>query len=206
MGGFLDQILGLSGAAVYAIVGALVFVEDAIFVGFVIPGETAAILGGVAASRSDVSLSAMTAVVVVAAIVGDLVGYLVGARYGDRLVRTRWVRRHEAGVEAGRQLLRRRGGFAVFTGRFVAFFRATMPFLAGVSHMRVRRFVAFNAAGGIIWAVGSVLLGFVAGDSYQAVERALGPITAAIIAAIILAGIVVWLVTRHRRVRESEPP
>jgi membrane protein DedA with SNARE-associated domain len=203
--GFLERILGFSGAALYAIVAALVFVEDAIFVGFVLPGETAAILGGVAASRGNVSLAGMTVIVVAAAILGDLVGYLVGARYGDRLVHTKWVRRHEARVEAGRDLLRRRGGFAVFTGRFVAFFRATMPFLAGVSHMRPRRFIAFNAAGGILWSVGSVLLGFIAGNSYQAVERALGPITAAVIAAIVVAGIVVWVVMRYRRAHESEP-
>jgi len=86
MSKILDQVLGLHGPVVYLIVGFLVFAEDALFVGFVLPGETAAILGGVAASRHNVSLTLMCAVVVLAAVVGDSVGYEIGARYGIRLL------------------------------------------------------------------------------------------------------------------------
>jgi hypothetical protein len=50
----LDQVLGLYGTVVCLIVGDLAFAEDVLFVGFVLPGETAAILGGVAASRHNV--------------------------------------------------------------------------------------------------------------------------------------------------------
>ena len=46
MTGFLDHLLNLRGTIIYLVVGLLVFAEDALFVGFVIPGETAAILGG----------------------------------------------------------------------------------------------------------------------------------------------------------------
>jgi len=44
--GLLDRVLGLSGLIVYLIVGLVVFAEDAIFVGFVVPGETAAVFLG----------------------------------------------------------------------------------------------------------------------------------------------------------------
>jgi len=47
--GILDQLLAAGPRVVLAVVGLVVFVEDALFVGFVIPGESAAILGGVAA-------------------------------------------------------------------------------------------------------------------------------------------------------------
>lgn len=47
------------------VVGLIVFAEDALVVGFVLPGETAAILGG-AASRGHVPLTAVLAVVVIA--------------------------------------------------------------------------------------------------------------------------------------------
>ena len=49
MTGILDQLLAAGPRVVLAVVGLVVFVEDALFVGFVIPGESAAILGGVAA-------------------------------------------------------------------------------------------------------------------------------------------------------------
>ena len=151
MSKILDQVLGLHGPVVYLIVGFLVFAEDALFVGFVLPGETAAILGGVAASRHNVSLTLMCIIVVLAAIVGDSVGYEIGARYGTRLLSLRVLRRRKDRIDAARATLARRGGPAVFGGRFVAFLRAVMPFLAGTSHMRYPRFLAYNAAGGLAW-------------------------------------------------------
>ena len=199
MTGFLDQLLGLHGPVVYLAVGLLVFAEDALFVGFVLPGEAAAVLGGVAASRGNVSVAVMCAVVVAAAIAGDSVGYEVGARYGDRLVSARVLRRRADRVEAARANLARRGGPAVFLGRFVAFLRAVMPFLAGTSHMDYPKFLAYNAAGGLVWGVGTVMLGFLAGNSYAAAERAFGRAVALILAAVAVSGLVVWRIRRRRR-------
>ena len=54
MTAFLERLTHLHGAIVYLIVGALVFAEDALLVGLVVPGETAAILGGVVASLGNV--------------------------------------------------------------------------------------------------------------------------------------------------------
>jgi membrane-associated protein len=203
MNGILDRLLGLQGTVVYLIVGLLVFAEDALFFGFVLPGETAAILGGVAASRHQVSLTAMCAVVVVAAILGDSVGYEIGARYGTRLLRVGVLRRRKDRVDAARANLAHRGGPAVFGGRFVAFLRAVMPFLAGASHMRYPRFLAFNAAGGVVWGIGCVLLGFLAGNSYKAIEHAFGRVTAVVAAAVVVVGLIVWAVRRHRRNRAA---
>src|SRR3954470_24581983 len=104
-----DWLLGLHGLPVYGLVGLLVFAEDALFVGFVLPGETAAVLGGVAASRGSVALAGIGLVVVVAAIVGDSVGYEVGSRYGTRLLALPVLRRRSAGIDAARARLARQG-------------------------------------------------------------------------------------------------
>jgi len=210
--GLLDSLLRLPGAVVYVLVGLLVFAEDALFVGFVVPGETAAILGGVAASRGNVALAGMCVVVVVAAIVGDSVGYEVGSRYGTRLLLLPVLRHRAARLDAARARLARQGGPAVFGGRFVAFFRAVMPFLAGIAHMRYRRFLAYNAAGGLVWGLGCVLLGYLAGNSYAAIERIFGRAAALVVAALVVIGLIVWNVRRHRRgpaaadARQTGPP
>lgn len=78
MAGFIDGLLNVSPLVAYIPVFCLVFAEDAFFIGFVIPGETAAVLGGVVASRGEVQLGTMMALVVTAAIFGDSVGYEVG--------------------------------------------------------------------------------------------------------------------------------
>jgi membrane-associated protein len=206
MSGLLDRLLAVHGPLLYALVGAVVFVEDALFVGFVVPGETAAVLGGVAASLGHASLPGMVVVVVAAAIVGDTVGYEVGRRLGPRLVAARMLQKRRERMDRAREFLARRGGVAVFLGRFVAFFRAVMPALAGTAGMRYHRFLAFNAAGGVVWGTGVVLLGYVAGNSYAAVERTVGRGVAIGVAGLVVVALVVRRVRAHRAGRSDGTP
>lgn len=199
MTGFIDGLLNVSPLVAYIAVFCLVFAEDALFVGFVIPGETAAVLGGVVASRGEVQLGVMMAMVVGAAIIGDTVGYEVGKHLGSRIVKTRALARHASKLENAQDLLRRRGGSAVFLGRFTAFFRAVMPALAGTSRMPYGRFFAYNAAGGLVWGIGFVLLGFLAGNSYEAAAKAVGQELAIVIAAVAVAALIAWHFRSRRR-------
>ena len=201
----VTEILKLHGLAAYGLVGGLAFAEAALFVGFVVPGETAVLLGGVLANQHRVSLPVMIAVAVVAAIAGDSVGYEVGRHFGSRLLGSRIFARHRRGLERGQQLLRDNGGRAVFLARFTAFLRAVMPALAGSARMPYRRFLAFNAAGGLIWAVGFTLLGYLVGASYRAVENIAGTASEAILGVIVLV-VVVFVIRRWRRERDPRPP
>ncbi|MFE4722302.1 DedA family protein [Streptomyces sp. NPDC056728] len=101
---------------VCAVVGALVFAEDALFFGFVLPGETVVVLGGVLASQGQVSVYSLALTVVLAAIAGDTVGYSVGHHFGPKILTTdRYAsarnasRRHRTSSAAGPE--------AVFWGR-----------------------------------------------------------------------------------------
>src|SRR5258708_6018922 len=116
----VDQVLTLHGLPAYGLVGSLVFAEAALFVGFVLPGETAVILGGVLANRHQVSLTAIVVVAVLGAIIGDSVGYEVGRHFGTRLLKWGIFDKYRERLEAGQQALKRNGGRAVFLGRFTA--------------------------------------------------------------------------------------
>ena len=199
MSSVVDTILGASPWVVLGLVALVVFAEDALFVGFVLPGETAAVLGGVAAHRGHVSLAAVMAVVVVAAIVGDTVGYEVGKHLGPRLLGLRIFDKRRGRLDDAQDFLARRGGSAVLLGRWVAFFRAVMPALAGASRMPYRTFLAWNATGGLLWGTAVVLAGYLAGASYARVEQAMGRDGALVALAIAVLGFVVWRVRRHRR-------
>lgn len=200
MTGIVDALLGVPAPVAYALIGLLVFAEAAVFVGFVLPGETAVFLGGVLAGTHRLSLPALIGLVVAAAVAGDSVGYEVGRRFGPRLLAWRILIRHEAALEAAQRRLRERGGWAVFAGRFTAFLRAVVPALAGLSRMPYRRFLVYNAAGGVVWGTGVVLLGFFAGNSYTTVERGLGRGTAVLTTLIVGVGIFLAVRARRRRV------
>jgi len=196
----LDGILGLDPMLILAVTGLLVFLEDAIFLGFVIPGETAAVLAGVGAGLGNVPLAASLAVVIAAAIVGDSVGYEVGRKFfGPRVLTMPMLERHTARIEGAQGFLKRRGGIAVFLGRFTAFFRAMMPALAGASHMPYRRFLVWNAAGGLVWGSVFVMVGYIAGASYHQVEKQVGRGLAIGVGVVVLGAFLAWRLRRRKR-------
>ena len=198
MSGVMEHILTVPGWAVLVVVGLLVFAEDALFVGFVLPGETAAVLGGVAAKLGHAPLWAVLVTVVAAAIIGDTVGYEVGRALGPRVLRMRVLDKRRARLDDARDFLARRGGSAVFLGRWIAFFRAVMPALAGTARMHYPKFLAFNAAGGLVWGSVVVLLGYAAGASYATIEKTVGRGAALAVLAVALVALVVWRVRKHR--------
>jgi membrane-associated protein len=200
----IDPLLTLHGVAAYSLVAGLAFAEAAVFAGFVLPGETAVILGGVLAYRHSVSLPVMIAVVVLAAIAGDSVGYEVGRRYGERLLGLRVFDRHRRGVAAGQARLVAIGGRAVFLARFTAFLRAVMPGLAGTARMPYRRFLVWNAAGGLVWGAGFTLLGYLAGASYRRIEGYAGTVSEVVLAVVLLTALI-WTVRARLRDRDPAP-
>lgn len=204
MSGLVHRLLDLPGWLVLVVAGLVVFAEDAIALGFVIPGETVALLAGAAANLGHVSLVGVLIVVVVAAIVGDSVGYEVGRHLGPRVLRLPILAKRRERVDGARAFLSRRGGTAVFLGRWTAFFRAVMPFLAGTARMPYRRFVSWNALGGLSWGVTVVLLGYGAGASYARVEKVVGPAAAGVVLAIVLVAVVGWRARKHRAERRDD--
>ncbi len=181
----VHQLLSVRGWPAYVIPAALCFGEAAIFLGFVIPGETAVVYGGVLASQHHVSLVIMVVAVVFAAILGDSVGYLVGRLFGPALLRHRRLRNH-GGVQRARDFLQQKGGPAVFLGRFVALFRALMPGMAGASRLRYPTFFFFNALGGLVWGIAFTLIGYAVGRSYEAALRVIGDASTGLLIAVIV--------------------
>ncbi len=99
---------------------------------------------------------------------------------------------------------------AVFFGRSTAFLRAVVPTAAGAACMSPTRFLLWNVIGGMAWGTGFSLLGYFAGESYQAALRLAGrgSIAVTVLIAVLLAGY--WikrvLVRRLTHVAEQEPP
>ena len=199
----LQPLLSLHGWQAYALVGLLVFAEDAVMLGFVFPGETAAILGGVLASKGGVSLGGIVAVVVVCAIVGDSVGYAIGDRWGHQLLQLGPLRKRQKGIAGALDQLSRRGALAVFVGRFSAFLRAVIPGLAGMSKLRYRVFLPANAIGGICWGLLYVLLGYFVGER---VEKASGIASDILLGLIVVVVVVLFVRHRRKEKREIEGP
>src|SRR5258708_6291256 len=73
-------------------------------------------------------------------------GYEVLLRYG------RYIHLDQTKMKLGMYMFLKHVGKVVFFGRFVAVLRAFAALLAGINQMEWRRFLAFNLAGGVVWA------------------------------------------------------
>ncbi len=149
----------------YAAVFVLVAAES---LGVPLPGETALIAAATYAGATHphkLSIAAIFAVGALAAILGDTTGYWIGDKGGYRLVYRygHYVRLDEKKIKVAHYLFERRGGAVVFFGRFVSVLRTYAAFLAGATRMRYRRFLLFNASGGIVWAALYAFLAYYAG-------------------------------------------
>jgi membrane-associated protein len=193
------------GQWLYLIAGGLSFAEAAILVGMVLPGETALLVAGVFcnAKYGNLNLAIMIVVAVLCAVGGDSVGYEFGRRFGPPVRRSRlgrWVGEQRwSTVDA---FLHRHGGKAIFLGRLTALLRALMPSMAGMSGMRYRTFLLWNAAGGIIWAPGCVLLGYAFASALDVVGQTLTWAPLAIF-AVGAVGYAAWHL-RKRRIEKAE--
>lgn len=138
--------------------------------GVPLPGETALLLITVYAAHTQAwSPVLIFAVAASAAVVGDNVGYVLGRWGGWPLVHRygRYVRLDESRLKVARYVFARHGGPVVLLGRFVALLRTTSAFLAGVNHMPWRRFLVFNAVGGITWAALWTAIGWTVGGRFD---------------------------------------
>src|SRR5882757_5735600 len=192
------------GLWLYVIAGGLAFAEAAILVGFVLPGEIALLVAGYFCRYGSLNVWVMAVVAVVCAIGGDSVGFEFGKRFGPPL------RRSRVGHLIGEQrwsavdaALHKHGGKAVFVGRFTALLRALMPSMAGMSGMRYRTFLLWNAAGGLLWGAGCVFLGYAFASALNTVSKYLTWLPLALLAAV-AAGYLVIHLRKRRQERDEE--
>lgn len=95
----------------------------------------------------------------VAAVAGDAVNYSVGrSRVAQSIVSRGWVKPQH--LDRARSYFKRYGGMTITIARFVPIIRTVAPFVAGLSEMNLRRFLVFNAAGGVLWCALMVSAGF----------------------------------------------
>ena len=179
----------------YFAVAFLVAVES---FGVPLPGETIVVAAALYAGHTHrLSVWAIFAVAAVAAIVGDNIGYLLGRTGGERLIRRygRYVRLDEAKLQVVRNLFDRHGAKVVFFGRFISILRTYAAFFAGTTRMPWRRFLIFNAAGGILWATLYTFASYGLGDTFRSIETEL---TVAFSAAAVMTIAAVIVVLRRR--------
>jgi membrane-associated protein len=170
----IDKII-LSGGLIA--IGATVFAESGLLIGFFLPGDTLLFGAGILAAQDTLPLTWLILVVIVAAIVGDNVGYSIGRRTGKRLFHKKEsILFKPEHLERAEAFYEKHGGKTIILARFVPVVRTFAPMVAGIGKMPRRRFMLFNIVGGILWGGGLTLLGYWFGSKMPWLEHYITPV------------------------------
>lgn len=142
----------LSGWWIYALVCGIVFAENAVLLGFILPGDSLLFTLGVVAANGKINIFLLMGLLFVSAVLGDSTGYYLGKRTGPRifsrpdskLFKQEYVRKTQ-------EFFQRYGGKTIMMARFVPVVRSFAPFMAGVGNMAYHTFIFYNLVGSFIW-------------------------------------------------------
>jgi membrane-associated protein len=169
-----DLIADYGVTVVYCILFAIIFAESGLFFGFFLPGDslllTAGLLAfkGVMVGEEEVKLSlfVLMPLLFVAAVLGDNVGYWFGRKVGPPLFkRPQSLLFRPKNLQAAKNFYDKHGGKTITIARFTPFIRTFVPIVAGAVGMEWRRFTFFNLFGGLLWAIGMTLAGYLLADA-----------------------------------------
>jgi undecaprenyl-diphosphatase len=200
----LDEVASRLGEWTYLLVGGLAFGETGAFIGLVLPGEFAVILGGAVAGQGVISLPLILGIAWLAAFLGDTAGFTVGHRVGRGFLMRHGPR---VGITEERfhrveRYFAKHGGKTIVIGRFISLVRPLAPFIAAGSGMRYRDFVPYSVLGTGLWAATFVLLGYFGSRSLDQVEK-LASRGSLVLGALIAIAVGIWLAVRFLRRPEN---
>lgn len=149
----------------YLVLGAIIFSETGLLVGFFLPGDSLLFAAGFLASQDIFALVPLLLILSLAAVVGDFVNYQIGRQMGEHVFekgRLRFIKHSH--LMAAKAFYERHGGQAIILARFAPLVRTFTPFVAGVARMNYRQFALYNIAGGIGWVVSMTVAGYFLGQ------------------------------------------
>ncbi len=194
---FDTQFASIAPFFLYLLIGAIIFVETGILLGFFLPGDSILFSAGlVAAAHGEVNIVILVSVIFIAAFFGDQIGFVLG-----RLVGRPYLERHDSPriqkmIARSERFYEQTGWWAVVAARFFPWIRTFVPPIAGISKMNYYKFLSANALGALLWGVGITLAGYYAATLPWVKTSSYG-IAAFFITASVVSSLVNYL--RHRR-------
>ena len=181
----------------YWAVAAALLLENA---GIPVPGETILLMASFAAfSQHELQLSWLIVVGTIAATLGDNLGFALGY-YGGRPLLDRYqsfFRIRQSTIERGQRLFARYGAATIFFARFVFGMRIIAGPMAGTLRMPWRKFLIFNFMGAALWVSVISSAGYLFGQHWHRLERAIKRFDIAVVIVAVVVG--VWIWWRNRR-------
>ncbi len=162
---FDTQLSPVAPFLFYVVIGAIIFIETGLLVGFFLPGDSILFSAGlVAAARNDINIVILISVIFLAAFIGDQVGFVIGRKLGRPYLERSKSPRMQRMLVKSERFYEKYGWWSVVIARYIPWVRTFVPPIAGTVKMNYYKFLSANLLGAFLWGVGITLAGFYSGS------------------------------------------
>ena len=132
-----------------------------------VPSETSVILAGVLAASGDLMIWLVILCAAAGAIVGDNIVFFIGRSAGPWIEERFFKGERHKRIEWAEDQIQRRGGYLILVARFIPAGRTAVTLSCGLLEMRWHRFIRYDIAAGLLWALYAALLGYFGGKAFE---------------------------------------
>lgn len=162
----LVEITSQYGTLTYLILFAIVFCETGLVVTPILPGDSMLFAAGAIAALdgSGLNVTALIAILVVAAFTGNMLNYSIGKFIGPKVYEGNYRLIKREYLDRAHNYFERYGPLTIVYTRFAPILRTFSPFVAGVGQMPYGKFMIYNFVGGFLWVLLFIFAGFFFGN------------------------------------------
>jgi membrane-associated protein len=160
---YLGTVINNYGFETYVILFIIIFLETGLVVTPFLPGDSLIFAAAAFAAMGMLNIYALIGILIVAAILGDTSNYEIGRVLGNKMLESgKFIKKEH--LDKTNKFYEKYGGKTIIFARFIPIVRTLAPFVAGIGKMNYRKFISFNAIGGIVWVLGVSALGYFFGN------------------------------------------
>lgn len=203
----LNDIARAVGPWLYVILFAIIFAETGLVVTPFLPGDSLLFAAGAVAAHPDspIKLVPLTALLIIAAILGDALNYAIGWYVGPKVFSredSRVLNRDH--LMQAHEFYEKYGAVTIILARFIPIVRTFAPFVAGIGRMNYGRFALYNVTGGVVWVVLFLVGGWWFAGS-EIVQNNFKLVILAILVVSVLPAVVEFIRARGKAKQAAEP-
>ena len=161
----LEQIIANFGIFSYVILFLIIFAETGLVFTPFLPGDSLLFAAGAFAAIGSFNIILLLVLLWIAAFLGDTVNYWIGFIFGQKIIdhpKIPFI--NQSHIDKTQAFYKKHGGKTIFLARFIPIIRTFAPFVAGVGKMEYKKFILYNASGGLTWVFGFTLAGYFFGN------------------------------------------
>jgi membrane protein DedA with SNARE-associated domain len=188
----------------YVVLPGIVFAEQ---VGLPLPAAPFLLAAGALAGRGHMSFWLCLVLSAICAVVADTLWFILGRKKGISVLQflCRISLEPDSCVRRTEGVFAKQGARSLLVAKFVPGLSTAAPPLAGIFHMRGRKFLLWDCLGSLLWAGGFLLLGYVFSGQIEVIAERAESLGSGLMVLIVgaLGGYITWkFIGRQRFLRE----